>query len=266
MMSTNVKKWAMAGILSLSVFSLVACGSNQGSENKPAKTQDQALTVVTNAEFPPFESQEGGKIVGFDVDLINAVAKAENLQVKVQHTPWDAMFDAIDHDKANVAIAAITVNDERKQKYDFSDSYFEAKQFILVPKDSTVAKLDDLKGKKIGVQTATTGEKVLQDRFGKTYEGIKGFDDIPAAIDDLTTKRLDAVVVDKAVVLEYVKKIGSQKFKIVDDSSIQPEYYGILVKKGNSELLSKINDGLKKIKQDGTYDQISKKYFADQAK
>jgi glutamine transport system substrate-binding protein len=267
MLKINIKKWAFTTILSLSVLSLAACGSSQqGNSDKTANAAGQPLTVVTNATFPPFESQTGSDIVGFDIDLINAVAKAEKLQVNVSNTAWDAMFDGIDRGKAQIAIGAITMSDDRKQKYDFSDPYFEAKQLILVPKNSTVSKLDDLKGKKVGVQSATTGEKVLQDRFGKTYEGIKGFDDIPAAIDDLTNGRLNAVVVDKAVVLEYVKKVGSQNFKIVDDPSFKPEYYGILVKKGNKDLLNKLNDGLKKVKQDGTYDQIFKKYFADQAK
>jgi polar amino acid transport system substrate-binding protein len=121
--------------------------------------------------------------------------------------------------------------------------------------------LADLKGKKIGVQSATTGQFAVEKAFGKNYSGLKGYDDTPAAIDDLKLGRLDAVVADNGVVLEYVKKLGKDKFKVVEDSSFAPEHYGIIVKKGNKPLLDKINAGLKKIKEDGTYDKIYKEYF-----
>jgi glutamine transport system substrate-binding protein len=266
-----MKKFLVSAALLLSMTGLAACGSSssapapsqdQGKQNAAAPAGDQkVIQVGTDAEYPPFEKQEGGKIVGFDVDVLNAVAQAEGMKVNIQHTGWDPLFDGIDKGKVDMGISAITINDDRKKTYDFSDPYFEAKQLILVPKTSTVTKLTDLKGKKIGVQSATTGETVVQQAFGKTYQGIKGYDDTPAAIDDLTNGRVDAVVADNGVVLEYVKKLGGDKFKIVDDPSFKPEYYGMMVKKGNSALVAKINDGLKKIKADGKLDALHKQYF-----
>ena len=145
--------------------------------------------------------------------MIKAVAEAEGLKVQVEHTGWDGLFEAVDSGKVDAGISAITITKKRKKKYDFSEPYFEAKQLILVPNDSDVSSLKDLKGKKIGVQSGTTGEIVVQKAFGKTYEGIRGYDDTPGAIDDLVIGRIDAVVADNGVVLDYMKKLpkGSSK-------------------------------------------------------
>ena len=259
------------GALALSVAGLTACGgatkeAPKSAEQPKADTakpaEQKTYQVGTDAAYPPFEKQVGDKIEGFDVDVLNAIAEAGGFKVNLQHTGWDPLFDGLDKGKVDIGISAITINDERKKNYDFSDPYFDAKQLILVPTKSTVTKLDDLKGKKIGVQSATTGETVVQEKFGKTYDGIKGFDDTPAAIDDLINGRVDAVVADNAVVLEYVKNIGNKGFKTVDDPQFEKEQYGLMVKKGNKEVLDKINDGLKKIKENGKYQEIYNKYFA----
>jgi polar amino acid transport system substrate-binding protein len=226
------------------------------------KTDSKLVKVGTDAAYPPFEKMEGNRqIVGFDVDIMNAIAKAEGFKVQIQHTGWDPLFEGINRGAVDAGISAITITDERKKKYGFSDPYFEAKQLILVPNQSDVTSLKDLKGKRIGVQTATTGEFAVQQAFGKTYKLLKGYDDTPTAIDDLKLGRLDAVVADNGVVMEYVKKLGKGKFKVVEDPAFKPEYYGIIVKRGNQELLDKINKGLKKIKSNGTYNQIYRKYF-----
>lgn len=261
----KIKHIMLSAIVALGVLSLTACGgSEEPAEGAAGQENNRSWVVGTNAEFPPFEYQEAGEITGFDVELIKAVGEASGIEVKVEHMGWDPMFDAIDRGKIDVAIAAITVREDRKEMYDFSEPYFEAKQLILVPQASTVTKLDDLQGKKIGVQSATTGEKVVQDKFGLTYEGLKGYEDIPSAIDDLVNGRVDAVVADNAVVLEYVKKIGDKNFKIIDDPSFAAEHYGIMVKKGNSETLKQINEGFAKIKENGKYDEIYAKYFGKQ--
>jgi polar amino acid transport system substrate-binding protein len=242
-------------VLLLSVSIMAGCASKSGAK-------DKVVMVGTDAQYPPFEKMMGNReIVGFDVDIMNAIAKEEGFSVKMVNTGWDPLFEGINRGKVDAGISAITITTDRQKQYDFSDPYFEAKQLILVPTNSTVTSLKDLKGKKIGVQTATTGEAVVQAAFGKTYSGIKGYDDTPAAIDDLKLGRLDAVVADNGVVLEYAKKMGKSKFKVIEDPSFKPEYYGIIVKKGNKELLKKLNDGLKKIKDNGTYDKIFKKYF-----
>lgn len=252
-----MKKWSWIFIAVFAIMSLIftGCASKQAGFG-------QTLKVGTDAQFPPFEKQEGdGKITGFDADLLEAIAKAGGFKADLQHTGWDPMFEGIDRGKLDAGIGGITITEERKKKYDFTEPYFEATQVILVPNNSTVKTLKELNGKKIGVQSATTGEKVVQDAFGKTYSGLKGYDDLPSAVEDLKLGRLDAVVADNAVVMEYVKKLGDSKFKIVEDSSIPKEQYGLIVKKGNKEVLDKLNAGLKKVREDGTYDKIYEKYF-----
>jgi glutamine transport system substrate-binding protein len=164
----------------------------------------------------------------------------------------------------DIGISSITIREDRKQKYDFSEPYFEANQLILVPENSPVTKLADLKGKKIGVQAATTGELVVQKAFGNTYEGLKGYDDMPSAIDDFYNGRVDAVVGDDGMIKYYVKKFKDKKFKMIKDDSFEKEYYGIIVKKGNTELLNKINAGLKTIKENGKLQEIYNRYFGNE--
>jgi ABC-type amino acid transport substrate-binding protein len=253
--------WIIITAVLLLTAAITGCGGakKEGTTGEGGKV---VLKMGTDAQFPPFEKQEGnGEITGFDVDILKAVAKAGGFEVQLKHTGWDPLFEGIDRGKLDAGISAITITEERKKKYDFTEPYFDAKQLILVPANSQVKTLKDLAGKKIGVQSATTGEAVVQDAFGKTYEGIKGYDDIAGAINDLQNGRLDAVVVDNAVVTEYIKKLGSDKFKLVEDPSIKPEQYGMMVKKGNKKVLDLLNSGLKKIKEDGTYDKIYNQYF-----
>ena len=240
--------------LMLSLCLVAGCGS-------PAEKGNE-IKVGTNAEFPPFEKLEGsGEITGFDAEILAAVAEAENLSLDFQHVGWDTMLNGVANGQIDAGISAITITEDRQKIYDFTDPYFEAKQVILVPNKSQVQTLKDLKGKKIGVQSSTTGEKVVQESFGTTYPGLKRYDVISSAVDDLRLGRVDAVVVDEAVNAEYIKKLGADQFKMVTDPAMPAESYGMIVKKGDQELLTRLNSGLKKIKQNGTYDQIYAKYF-----
>jgi len=246
-------------ILMISSISLFGCGAKQENNVQGAKT----YIVGTDATFPPFESTTpSGEVVGFDVDLIRAIADAQGFKVNVKHLGWDPMMKAIESGKADIAAAGISIDDERKQKYDFTEPYFDATQVILVPADSPVTSIDDLKGKNLGFQSGTTGEKAIQKLFGKDYSGAKGYEDLPGAVNDLSTGRIVAVIGDNAVVGEFMKNSQNNKLKIVKDSRFEVEHYGIMVKKGNTELLKQLNEGLKKIKENGKYQEIEGKYFA----
>lgn len=258
------KKLLSTLALTLSVGLLAAgCGSGGGGAAGGSGGADKVYQVGTDAAYPPFEKMEADKITGFDIEVIQAVADAAGIKIQVKNTGWDPLFDGIDKGTVDIGISAVTITDERKQKYDFSDPYFEANQLILLPEDSTVTKLGDLKGKKIGVQSATTGEQVVKKAFGDTYEGLKGFADTPSAVDDFFNGRLDAVVADNAVLQDYAKKITDKKFKLVKDDSFEVEKYGIMVKKGNTEMLNKVNQGLKTIQENGKLKEIHTKYFGN---
>lgn len=254
-MSKKFKLGLLVFIFIIASIGMVGCGSDEVS------TDEKVYTIGTDAAYPPFEKQEGGEIVGFDMDIINAVAEEAGIKINIVHTGWDPLFEGLKNGTVDAGISAITITDERKKMYDFTDPYFEATQLIMVPSDSNVTTLKELEGKKIGVQSATTGDLAVQDAFGKTYAGLKGYDDTPAAVDDLLLGRVDAVVADNAVLQEYLKVLKSDDFKVVKDPAFEVEYYGMMVKKGNTELLDKLNEGLKAIKENGKYDEIYNNYF-----
>lgn len=228
----------------------------------PAPAPAKVLVVGTDAAYAPFESQnDKGEIVGFDIEVVQAVAKKAGLEVKFVNTPWEGIFNALNQGDRDLLVSAITITEERKQTMDFSQPYFDAQQLIAVKEGSKVTKFDDLKKLKVGVQTGTTGDEVVTKLQGKTSANIKRFESTPLALKELESGGLDAVVADNGVVIHHVANNPGQKFKTVADQSFQPEQYGIAVKKGNAELLAKINEGLSGIKSDGTYDQIFAKYF-----
>lgn len=261
------RKWFASMVLTVGIGLVVsACGGGTGGQSSSSggaagSGSDKVIVVGTDAAYPPFEKMEADKISGFDIDVIQAVADAAGLKIEVRNTGWDPLFDGLDKGTVDVGISAITITDKRKEKYDFSEPYFEANQLILVAEDSPVAKLADLKGKRIGVQSATTGEEVVKKAFGDTYEGIKGFDDTPSAVDDFFNGRVDAVVADNGVLTYYAKNMTGKKYKLIQDDSFEKEFYGIMVKKGNTELLNQINQGLKTIKENGKLQEIHNKYF-----
>lgn len=161
----------------------------------------------------------------------------------------------------DLLVSAITITDERKQTMDFSNPYFDARQLIAVRENSKVAKFDDLKKLKVGVQTGTTGDEVVTKLLGKNSANVKRFESTPLALQELQAGGVDAVVADNGVIENYVTNNTSAKFKTVSDESFAAEQYGLAVRKGNTELLEKLNKGLADIKADGTYDQIYAKYF-----
>ena len=157
--------------------------------------------------------------------------------------------------------SSVTITDERKQSMDFSRPYFDAVQLIAIKEDSKVSRFDDLKTLKVGVQTGTTGDEVVQKLLGKTNPNIRRFESTPLALQELAAGGVAAVVADNGVVQNYIINNPTAKFKSVSDASFMPEQYGFAVKKGNTELLEKINKGLDAIRADGTHDALLAKYF-----
>lgn len=248
-------------------FILAACGKKEEAPPAPAPAAAPApapkvYTVGTDAAYAPFEFQnEKGEIVGFSVDLLTAVAAKGGFEVKFVNTPWEGIFNNLQQGDRDLLISSITITDERKQTMDFSEPYFDAQQLIAVKANSKVAKFDDLKKLKVGVQTGTTGDEVVTKLLGKTSANVKRFESTPLALKELEAGGVDAVVADNGVVIHYVANNPGGSFKTVADTAFAPEQYGIAVKKGNAELLEKINKGLAAIKADGSYDQIYSKTF-----
>ena len=270
-MKFSRRKLLMALVASAFV---AACGKsaepkpadNAAAPAAPAATETRAYVVGTDAAYAPFEFEnEKKEVQGFDIDVLTAIAEKAGIQVKFVNTPWEGIFATLDQGDRDIVISAVTITEERKQSMDFTEPYFEARQLIAVGKGVTDIKtFNDLKGKKVGVQTGTTGDEVVQKLLGKTSEDIKRFESTPLAMKELESGGVQAVVADNGVVINYLQNNASAGLSLIEDNqSFTPEFYGIAVKKGNAELLGKLNEGLKAIKADGTYDKIYAKWFGE---
>jgi polar amino acid transport system substrate-binding protein len=257
----------IAGIAAAGIL-MAACGKKEAPPapapvaSAPAPAPAKVYVVGTDAAYAPFESQnEKGEIVGFDIEVVQAVAKKAGIEVKFVNTPWEGIFNALAQGDRDMVVSAVTITEERKATMDFSDPYFDAQQLIAVKDSSKVAKFADLKKLKVGVQTGTTGDEAVTKLLGKTSTNIKRFESTPLALKELEAGGVDAVVADNGVVINYVANNPGGKFKSISDKEFVPEQYGIALKKGNAELMAKINKGLADIKADGSYDAIYTKYF-----
>lgn len=232
------------------------------TESAPAPYGAIVYTVGTDASYAPFESlNDNGDIVGFDIDVVRAVAKKAGIEVRFANTPWGSIFTALDQGDRDMLASAITITAERKETMDFSSPYFRAQQLIVLRETSRVASFVDLGRLKVGVQIGTIGDDAATKLKGSSNAGIKRFESTQLALEDLESGGVDAVLAENGLVSHYIVKNPGSKFRTVSDPVLVPQHYGIALKKGNSELLSKLNRGLIDIKADGSYDAIYGKYF-----
>ncbi len=229
-----------------------------------AQAQNKELVVGSSATYRPFAYETPSKeIVGYDVDMIKAIAQKAGLQIKIINTPWTGIFAALNNGDVDLVISGVTINEKRKQSYDFTSPYFEARQLIAVQQASTVKNLKDLAGKKVGVVTGSTGDDIASREFGKTSPDIRRFESTPVVISELVNSGVDAAIGDNGVIAFRVQEHKS--LKTVADANFPKEYFGIVVKQGNKALLDKLNAGLAAVKADGSYAQIYKKWFQAEA-
>ena len=233
---------------------------------QPTQAPEKAAkkyVIATDAAFPPMEyvDENTKEIVGFDIDLMNAIAKEMGFEVEFKNTAWDGIFAGLESGDYDAILSSVTITEERQAKYDFSDPYINAGQAVVVRADeSEIQSHKDLTGKTVGAQIGTTGALAVQEMDGVT---LKEYDTIDLALMDLVSGNLDAVVVDTPVAADYA--LASDQFagklKIVGEPFTE-EYYGLVVRKGeNQELLQLFNEGLKKVRAAGTYDQIYAKWI-----
>jgi polar amino acid transport system substrate-binding protein len=232
-------------------------GASGGAE-APQLIKSGKLVNCTGLPYKPFEYQEGDKVVGFDVDLIDLVAKKLGVEQEVTDTPFDGIQSGADFNAGtcDLSAAGMTITDSRKQNIDFSDPYFDATQALVTKKGSNIKSLDDLKGKKLGVQNSTTG----QDYATKNAQGANQvvFEDLGLELTALETGQVDAAINDNGVLYDWVKE--KTDFEVVKEFNTG-EQYGIGVKKGNTALLNVINQVFKDAKSSGQYDSIYEKWF-----
>lgn len=258
-----MKKFLFFSLMLVLVFVVSACGTSSNKENNSAEQTDEKkkLRIVTDAAYAPFEYMDKGEIVGFDVDFVNAVAKEAGYDVEIVHIGWDPIFVEIEDKIADLAVSAITINDDRKQTYDFSVPYFLSTNKILVPENSDIKSASDLKDKVVAVQNGTTGQEAVEKLLGKNNKNIKKFENTTLAIMELINGGADAVVADNTVIEEYAKNNPDQKLVVIDDpNSFEKEFYGLMFPKG-SELVEEFSNAINKIYENGTYTKIYNEWF-----
>ena len=220
---------------------------------------------ATEATYPPFEyMDESGNIQGFDIDIANAICKVEQLHCVFSNQAYNSLIPSIQMGKFDAAIAAMGVTPEREQQVNFTASYYEPSAVFIAPL-SAHATLASVKGSIIGVQQGSTYESYLKAKYAGLVT-IKNYASIQDAYFDLMAGRVEMVLADTPIAKDWLKKSDhAQKFGIVEKPIIDHDYfgtgYGIAVNKNNADLLESLNQGLKTIQKNGTYEKIYNSYF-----
>jgi polar amino acid transport system substrate-binding protein len=234
----------------LASLALSACGGGQ----------KEVVRVATDATWPPFESvDESSKdIVGFDIDLMSAIAEEAGLTIEYSNVPWDSLLAGMAQCQYDAAISAMTITPERAEQFAFSDPYFAAGQVVTVQVNNTdITGRDSLAGKTVGVQLGTTGDIEAQKIAGAS---VKNYDDIGLAFQDLMNGQVDAVIADNPLALGYVGQ-NPDKLKTVGEV-FTDEFYGIAVCKDKTDLVAQLNKGLAAVKAKGLIDQLTAKWIS----
>ena len=249
----KMKKLVSVLLVAACSVSLVAMWRKERRREKAE--EDKTLVMATNAEFPPYEYYEGEEVVGIDVDIAKAVAEELGMELKIEDMAFDSVIPAVSSGKADIALAGLTVTDERKENLNFTDTYAKATQVIIVKEDSAIAGPDDLEGKKIGVQLGTTGDLYASDiKDAEVEQYNKGFEAVQATMQG----KIDAVIIDSEPAKEFVAE--AEGLKILDEAFTEEEY-AIGIAKDNDELLEKVNKALKTLKESGKLDEIVAEYI-----
>lgn len=248
---------ASAGCSSKSNSSDASSSSSSSSSAEGNTEESGKLIMATNAEFPPYEYYDGDSIVGIDVEIAQAIAETMGKELVIDDIAFDSIIPAVTSGKADIGLAGMTVTEDRLVNVDFSDTYCQASQVIIVRKDNTeITTPDDLVGKKIGVQLGTTGDIYSGDIEGAQVERFsKGFE----AVLSVQQGKLDAVVIDDQVAKAFA---DANSDVVVIEEPFTQEEYAIAVNKGNEELLTQLNDAIKELKESGKLDEIVAKYIS----
>lgn len=247
------------GLGSLTILAMVALLAACGR-----KDATKYLVMGTNAEFPPFETRGGEKgsdVVGFDVEVAKAIAVKVGLPLKVEDMKFDSLLPALNAGKVDIVLAGMTITPERAQNVDFSSPYYKATQVVLLLAGGFIPESkDELKGKKIAVQLGTTGDGMAAEITGQ--ENVRQFTSAMDAVVELMNSKVDCVVIDEQPAIQFAKK--NPELMLVR-LAFDDEFYGVAVKKGNAELLAKINEALAEIASDGRYDQFVEQWMVQMA-
>jgi len=234
--------------------SLIGCGKSQNNSN--------VLRVGLDDVTPPMEfKDEAGVTQGFDIDLANAIGKKLNKEIQIVPTSWDGIFPALKSNKFDCIISDVSITDERREEFLFTEPYLNNSQSIVVAKNSTIAKAEDLKGKNVGVVTNSTGEEAANKLIEKAPFELKKYDQTIQFFTDLKIGRIDALLTD-VVTAKYYEKNNKEDYKVAV-SDLNNEPLGICFNKNNTELKDKVEKAIDELRADGTLKSISEKWFGE---
>lgn len=236
--------------------------ANADTGNTANGSEGGTLRMLTNAAFAPYEYvDDNGEVAGIDADIARAIAEKLGMKLEITDMAFDSLIAALQADSGDIIFAGMTVDPERAQSVDFTDSYANGVQVIIVPEGSAIASPDDLNGKIIGVQSGTTGDQycaAAPEDGGFGEQAVQRFDNGALAVTALVNGQVDAVVIDNEPAKNLVAANAGTK---ILDTEFTNEDYAAAVKKGNTELLDKVNGALAELKADGTIEKIIEKYI-----
>ena len=248
----------MFSLVFISVFILTGCGSGNTSGDGNSDSEKLVVQVGTSPTYPPFESEKDGELVGFDIALIKEIAELEGFEVEMSTMQFDGLIPALKTGQIDVLVGAVSITDQRMEAVNFSNAYYESGLSILTKSDSGISGFDDLKGKLIGVQKGTSAYNYMMEN-GIEDKNIKQYADISTAYNTLENGGIDAVLYDNPSNINYLNEQETDA-EIVGEI-LNGEYYGIALNKSKTELLSKINDGLAKLQENGDYEKLFDEYL-----
>ena len=243
----------LAGVLSVSL--LAGCGKKEAQIDK-----SQPLRVATNATFVPFEFKDNDQsedYKGFEVELMKAVAKEMGRDIQFNNIPFSGIIPIIQQGDMDIAVAGMTVTPERAAKVRFAAPFYESKLVILTPKTSGINSVEELQGKQIAVQLGTTGAKYAEEK-GLT---IKQFDNNSEIIMELGVGGSPAGILDKPVADYFLTQEGKDNYKVIESPDTKSEYLAFAMNKNNEELQKEVNDAMAKLKENGEFQKLYKKWF-----
>lgn len=217
------------------------------------------INVGLEGTYPPFSFvDENGKLSGFEVELSEALAQKLGVKAKIQPTKWDGILAALESKRLDAVVNQVTISDERKKKYDFSEPYTVSgiQALVLTKNKDTIKTAQDLSGKKVGVGLGTNYEQWVKANVPGA--DVRTYEDDPTKFQDLRVGRIDAILIDRLAALEYAKKA---KDTTAAGEAFSRQEAGIALRKGEPELLAAVNKAIDKLRADGTLAKLSEKYF-----
>jgi polar amino acid transport system substrate-binding protein len=255
---------ALATAIAMAAIATAGCGdddSGPAAQSGVDLINSGEITTCTHLPYEPFQFERGGKIVGFDVDMIDLVAKKLGVKQSIVDTPFEGIQSGEDLNarKCDIAAAAMTITPERQEKIAFSDPYFDANQALLVKKGSGITGFDDLEGKTLGVQSGTTGKMYAEENAAPKGVQLKDYEDLALQLSSVKSGQIPAAINDIPVMLDYAKQNPDTEVAAQFETG---EQYGFGMKKGTSqELQAVVNRVIQRARQDGTYDRLYEKWF-----